>query len=114
MGRMQTNIFVQLAVSLLLGLLVGLQRERTEPSIAGIRTFSLISIFGTICGAVAIHLGGWVVAAGMIAIAALFIIGNFARIKGGDHDPGLTTEMAALVMFGVGAYLAVGSMGAAG
>lgn len=46
--------FLQLAVALGLGLLVGLQRERVDPVIAGIRTFSLI----TVLGALAALLGG--------------------------------------------------------
>ena len=37
---MKDNILVQLAVSFGLGLLLGLQRERTERSIAGFRTLS--------------------------------------------------------------------------
>ena len=36
---MQANIFVQLGISQLLGLLIGLQRERSEPTVAVIRTF---------------------------------------------------------------------------
>src|SRR6266496_4889807 len=42
-------VLQQLAVSFGLGLLLGLQRERVESSIGGIRTFPLIAIFGTIC-----------------------------------------------------------------
>lgn len=56
--------FLHLAVALGFGLLVGLQRERMDSAIAGIRTFALI----TLLGAVAAHLGqvfgGWVVAVG--------------------------------------------------
>lgn len=43
------TVFAQLAVSFGLGLLLGLQRERAESSIAGIRTFPLIALFGTVC-----------------------------------------------------------------
>ena len=110
---MTEQTFLQLGLALLLGLLVGLQRERTEPSVAGIRTFPLITILGTVCALLAVDLGGWIVAAGLIAVAAMFVIANLARVKAGDVDPGLTTEMAALLMFGVGAYLVVGSMGVA-
>ena len=107
---MEDTVLVKLGVSLVLGLLVGMQRERTESSLAGIRTFTLITLYGTVCGLLARQVGGWVVAAGLIALAGLFVIGNYARLKTDDIDPGLTTELAALLMFGVGAYLAVGSM----
>ena len=56
---MESNPFVQLGISLLLGLLVGLQRQRTEASVGGIRTFPLIAAFGTLCGLLAIEHGGW-------------------------------------------------------
>src|SRR6266446_2989446 len=79
---MDTKTILRLGVSLALGLLVGLQRERTESSLAGIRTFPLISLFGTMCGLLAVTLGGWVVAAGLVAMA----------------------------MFGIGAYLAEGEL----
>ena len=110
---MNTNVFVQLGVSLLLGLLVGLQRERSEPAIAGIRTFPLITLLGTVSALLGVQFGGWMLAAGLLALAALFVIGNLARLQAGDIDPGLTTEAAALLMFGVGAYLVIGSMGVA-
>jgi uncharacterized membrane protein (DUF4010 family) len=110
---MNETAFLQLGMALLLGLLVGLQRERAEPAMAGIRTFPLITMLGTVCALLGLRYGGWIVGAGLLAVAALFVIGNFARLKAGDIDPGLTTEMAALLMFGVGAYLVVGPLPAA-
>jgi uncharacterized membrane protein (DUF4010 family) len=110
---MDYAVFEKLGLSLLLGLLVGLQRERTESSVAGIRTFPLITMLGTISGLLGVRFGEWIVAAGLVALAAQFVIGNLARIKAGDLDPGLTTEMAGLLMYGVGAYLVIGSMAVA-
>jgi uncharacterized membrane protein (DUF4010 family) len=110
---MENNVFIQLGVSLLLGLLVGLQRERTEPAVAGIRTFPLITVFGTVCAWLATQYGGWVIAAGLLALAALLVIANLARIKSGDIHPGLTTEIAALLLFGVGACVVIGQMAVA-
>lgn len=110
MGR---ELFDQLGLALLLGLLVGLQRERTESSVAGIRTFPLIALFGVLCAHLGLRFGEWVVAAGLIAVAGFFIIGNLARLKAGDIDPGLTTEVAGILLYGVGAYLVVGAKAAA-
>lgn len=107
---MEGKLFIQVGISLLLGLLVGLQRERTESSVAGIRTFPLISAYGTVCAWLAAAHSGWIVAAGLLTLAALLVVGNLARIKAGDIDPGLTTEVSALLLFGVGAYLTVGPM----
>lgn len=100
----------QLGLSLVLGLLVGLERERTESSIAGIRTFPLIAMFGTICAQIGQTTGGWIVAAGILALAAMLIFANFAKMKSGDPDPGLTTEIAALLLYGLGAMMVLGSM----
>lgn len=100
----------QLVIALGIGLLLGLERERKEDSIAGIRTFPLIAIFGTVCAQLGLVFGGWIVAAGLLALAALLIFANHVKIKNGDADPGLTTEIAALALFGVGALLVVESL----
>jgi uncharacterized membrane protein (DUF4010 family) len=105
---MTLSLLYLLAVALGLGLLVGLQREWASSAIAGIRTFPLITVFGTTCGALAVSLGGWLPAAGLLAIAALIVMGNVAKLRRGDADPGMTTEVAILVMFGVGVALSAG------
>jgi len=99
---------VQLAIALGLGLLVGLQRERVAARLGGIRTFPLITILGALCALLSQSVGGWVVASGFIALAAVIVIGNVLELSKGDIDPGITTEVAMLVMFGVGAYLILG------
>ncbi|MEW6305228.1 MAG: MgtC/SapB family protein [Verrucomicrobiota bacterium] len=98
-----------LGIALGLGLLVGLQRERTDAQLAGFRTFPLVTVAGTLCAQLAVNYGGWVVALGFLSVAALIVVGNLARIKAGVVDPGLTTEAALLVMYGVGAYLVAGN-----
>jgi hypothetical protein len=62
-------MFLQLAVALGLGLLVGLQRERVDSAVAGIRTFGLITLFGVVCAQLATAFGGWVVVAGLLVVA---------------------------------------------
>jgi uncharacterized membrane protein (DUF4010 family) len=105
--------FRHLAIAVGLGLLVGLQRERAKSGLAGLRTFTLITMFGVICGMLSATLGGWVTAAGFLALAAMIVVGNVAALKQGVTDPGLTTEIAILLMFGVGAFLANGNEGVA-
>jgi uncharacterized membrane protein (DUF4010 family) len=102
--------FVQLAVALGLGLLVGLQRERMDSAIAGIRTFALITVLGTVMAQLGQAFGGWVVAVGLAASAVLVVSGNLARLPKGEADPGQTTEFTALVMYGVGALVVLGPM----
>jgi len=102
--------FLQLAVALGLGLLVGLQRERMDSAIAGIRTFALITLFGAVAGQLGQVFGGWVVAVGLVATAGLMTAGNLSRLPEGKAEPGQTTEFAALLMYGIGAWVVVGSM----
>lgn len=104
---MLPDIFIRLAVALGLGLLVGLQRERVDSAIAGIRTFALITLFGAMSGQLGKTFGGWLVAVGFLATALLVTSGNFARK---ETEPGQTTEFTALVMYGIGVWLVVGSM----
>ncbi|MDQ3625442.1 MAG: MgtC/SapB family protein [Verrucomicrobiota bacterium] len=107
------TVFTQLAVSLGLGLLLGLQRERAEASIAGIRTFPLIALFGTVCAQMGQAFGGWVVGAGLLALAAIVVVANAAKLKAGHVDPGMTTEISALLLYALGGYLVVGHMAVA-
>ena len=104
---MTPDVILQLAVAFGLGLLLGLERERKEDPIAGIRTFPLIALFGTVCAQLSRPLGGWIVAVGLVALSAVLILANLAKNKTGEPDPGITTEIAALLLFAVGALLVV-------
>jgi uncharacterized membrane protein (DUF4010 family) len=99
---------VRLGIAAALGLLVGLQRERAASRLAGIRTFPLITIWGTLSGLLAAVHGGWVLAAGAIALASVMAVENLASSPQRRRRSGTTTEVAALVMFGAGAHLAFG------
>lgn len=96
-----------LATAFGLGLLVGLQREKAESALAGIRTFPLISLMGAMTGLVAQHFGGWILASGFITLAIVILSAKFALFKS-NQDLGITTEVAALLMYIVGAYLSFG------
>ena len=85
---MDLIVLQQLAVAFGLGLLLGLQRERAESSIGGIRTFPLIALFGTVCALLGKTFGGWVVAAGLLALVAIVVYSNFAKMKSGDDRSG--------------------------
>jgi uncharacterized membrane protein (DUF4010 family) len=103
------DIFKPLGIALGLGLLVGLQREWDKHPLAGIRTFTLITLLGAIAALLARDFGGWVVAAGLLALVALLISGNWMKEDGlRKGSVGQTTETAALVMYGVGAMLMAG------
>jgi uncharacterized membrane protein (DUF4010 family) len=101
-------MFQQLGLSLLLGLLVGLQREHAASGAAGMRTFPLITVLGTVSALLAVHLGGWTVAAGLLGIVTVLWIGHRAGLHGPQPVIGTTTDVAMLLMFAVGALLTLG------
>jgi uncharacterized membrane protein (DUF4010 family) len=104
-------LFVELGIALALGLLVGLQRTWSDHEEAGIRTFPLITALGFLAGLLADTFGGWVVGAGLLGVAAVLLTSNLGLFRRSSNpDTGVTTEMAALVMYGVGAALAAGYM----
>lgn len=100
------DVLAKLGTALALGLLVGLQRERAQGHVAGIRTFALISVCGCFCGLLHPWLGAWVVGAGLLAVAATVILGHLL-LPAPERHPGVTTQVAALVMFLVGVWLAM-------
>ena len=103
---------VRLGVALALGLLVGLQREKVASRVAGVRTIALVTLFGAVAGLGSSWFGAWLVAAGAVALAALLVMANVAKLREAP-DPGITTEVAVLLMYGLGAYAAVGHLPAA-
>ncbi len=108
---MEQATLLTLAASLGLGLLVGLQREYTDHKIAGIRTTTLSTLFGTITGMVAKQWDSSLfIAAGALAVAGMMVAANFLKTRNDAIDIGQTTEVATLVMFGIGAYLVEGNL----
>lgn len=103
-----STIFVQLGLSVLLGLLVGLQREFAAATV-GVRTFPLITVLGTVTALLSPSFGGWVVAAGLLAVVGILIINKSGHLKreGEGYVHGTTTDMAGLVMYTVGALIVV-------
>ncbi len=100
----------QLGLALGLGLLVGLQRERASSPLAGFRTFPLVTMLGTLAAVLSGSFGGWVVGLGFVAVTGVVVIGNIVEMRVEKPDPGLTTEMAMLMMYALGAFITVGPM----
>ena len=108
---MNYDDIITLGIAFGLGMLVGLQRERTDSKIAGVRTFTLIAILGTVTGFLTRDFENpFILPAFGIAITAFMVIANVIKLKKLDGaDVGQTTEVAALLMFAIGAYLVLGS-----
>jgi len=110
-----TDLALRFAVALGLGMLLGLERERTksEEGGAGVRTFALIALGGAISGYLGDRLGlQWLALAVFVAMAAL-IISMYVMTSRGEHT-GITTEVSALLAFLLGLLCAYGQLQLAG
>ena len=104
-------LFGRLGISLLIGALVGLQREHGAVTFAGLRTFPLITVLGTLSAVIDRQYSGsgWVIAAALLGITAVVLVTHAHRLRSEEPRIGITTVAAVLVMFVVGAYLAEGN-----
>lgn len=101
------HVFYNHFLAVLLGALMGLERERKATRLAGLRTFTLVTLFGSICGQIsAMATGRWVILAGTIAITVQAALLLFLRSKE-DVSAGLTTSIALLVAYGIGVLVAL-------
>ncbi len=92
------------ATSLALGLLIGMERERSPAARAGLRTFALIALLGTLLAMLASRMGSpWILVAGLIGVSAIIIS---AYVGDDDEaDPGTTTQAALMLCFCLGAVV---------
>lgn len=107
------SIFMDLGIALGLGLLVGLQKERSESPLAGLRTFALVTLAGAVAALVAAETTPWVIVGGLLAVTALMVTGNAVLVRAGGTDAGQTTEAAVLLLYLLGALVVVGPREAA-
>src|SRR5512145_114788 len=95
----------QFLTSLAIGLLIGLERERNPSAKAGLRTFTLVAVFGTLSALLSTKLGSpWLLIAGLLAVAGM-IIGAYLNGPNEENDPGTTTVIALLMCYGLGAMI---------
>jgi uncharacterized membrane protein (DUF4010 family) len=103
------------AIALAIGALIGLEREKKKAEdphagIGGLRTFILFAEAGALCAWLAQRLASpWVVAAGALGVAAMVVAGYVANSRAHGTDLGLTTEVAALATFLLGAATMLGA-----
>jgi len=98
----------QFLTSLAIGLLIGLERERNPSAKAGLRTFALVAVFGTLAALLSAKLGTpWLLIAGLLAVAGMIVAAYF-NTPNHENDPGTTTVIALLLSYGLGAMIWLG------
>lgn len=99
------QLITTFSTSLAIGLLIGLERERHPGSKAGLRTFALVALMGTVSAILIEKTGaGWILAAGVLGLAAMMVSANW-RGEGTPDDPGTTTTVAVILCYLLGALL---------
>lgn len=109
------DLFLRLGVALAIGALLGLERgwhDRNEPEgarVAGLRTFALTGLLGGISGWLASLTGAVVLAVAFLGLSGLLALSYRVRLEEND-DLGLTTEIALLLTFTLGAASVLGDI----
>lgn len=96
------------ATSLAIGLLIGLERERRPAAKAGLRTFALVALFGTLAAMLSQKTHSpWLLFGGLLLVGIMTIAAYLREQREHDElaDPGTTTVVAILMCYGLGALV---------
>jgi uncharacterized membrane protein (DUF4010 family) len=107
------DIIFALLISLAIGLLIGIERgwsdreEKEGGRIAGIRTFSLIALLGSVLVLLSQEVNECLIIAGFVAISALIIAAYMLNVFK-KRDVGSTTAFAMMLTFALAAWATYG------
>ena len=109
------TVALDFATAILLGALVGIEREKRKSEeegthhIAGLRTFTLIALFGAAVGFVSRSLSSpWILGASLLMVGIFVAAGYYVTSRASENGKGLTTEIAAVIVFLLGAMVMYG------
>jgi uncharacterized membrane protein (DUF4010 family) len=109
-----TTVVRDFSIALLIGALVGVEREsrkvRESPvAFGGLRTFILMAEAGAVSAWLSLKLGTpWIFAVSLAAVAAAVLTGQVLESRMKPDQPGMTTEVAALVVVLLGGMVMYG------
>lgn len=99
-----------LAISIGIGFLIGMERQfskevqQNEEQFAGIRTFTMVSMFGFISALFSSLMAEWIFGATLVCVFA-FVIVSYIQISKQPGNKGATSEFAVLLTFMLGAMV---------
>lgn len=109
------DVALDFTIAILLGALVGIEREKhkTETTeigqTAGLRTFILLALLGASAGWLSHELKTpWVLAAALLIVGGFVVVGYLVTTRGTPLAAGMTTEVAAIIVFLLGAIVMLG------
>ena len=110
------DVFVRFGVALAVGLMIGLERgwsgqqDEEHANAGGPRTFGLMSLLGALWSLLATALNhSALLGFGFLALAGLLTTAHVLQVRE-DHDLGVTTTVASLVTFALGALAMSGEL----
>jgi uncharacterized membrane protein (DUF4010 family) len=107
------DIIFTLSIALAIGFLIGIERgwsdrqEKEGSRIAGIRTFSLIGLLGSVLALLSQEVSQWLITAGFVAVSALIIAAHMLDVSK-NRDVGSTTAFAMMLTFALAAWATYG------
>lgn len=102
------DLLQRFGASLGIGVLMGLVRERRPGTLAGLRTFSLIALLGTLGGLLSERAeASWLLPAALLVLGAMMIA---ADRNDEAQEPGTTSTVAVLLCFCLGAMVWFGPL----
>ncbi len=106
----EADVLQRLAIALLLGLLVGIQREHAASRLAGLRTVPLFTLLGSLCAWADARASfpGVCTAAGFAGLIGVVVVGKIHKLRRQPEETGSTTDAALLLMYAVGVAAMVG------
>ena len=109
MGTYPLDALYPYLISLAIGLLMGLERERNPSAKAGLRTFSLVALAGTLGAMLSQQTGeAWILAVGLMVMGAMIVAAHLREAP--VDDPGTTTVAAVVVCYALGAMVWYGQV----
>jgi len=109
------ELALRFAVALAIGVLIGLERERSKPAtggFAGVRTFALISLAGGLSAYFEVALREPWIGLGTFAAVAAIIVVSYA-VTAWRGELGSTSEVSAVIAFLLGSLCVRGQLGLA-
>ena len=116
----EQQVYYHLGAALAIGLLIGVERgwkERTAEEgerVAGVRTYGLIGLLGGVSALLAVRFGALAIGLAFIGLAGALAAVYAANLKRGDEDVGITSLIAGLLTFALGAVAGTGEVAVAG
>ena len=106
------TVALDLATAIFLGALAGIEREKRKTEeeethhIAGLRTFILLALFGAAAGFISRSLSApWIFGVSLLIVGAYVVAGYYVSTRTSQNGKGLTTEVAAVIVFLLGAMV---------